>query len=167
MAQVVFTMPACPGCCSKCPPHTPLSCVTAGIVSCGKFTVLGFPTRCFVVTITSGVNGAFDLAWVEANFDWENATVGVVSVQEVDCDTDTPIGDPASADVIAIVSCDPDTGSLVENMGFGNPLDAGSPVGVFQNSGALIDTPASNNFVCTAFPSTTPAVGGGTFTALS
>lgn len=165
MSNLTIVIEACPGCCLFC--HDlwgdVLPCATAGIMPCSVFIILGSPDRCFVATISSGVNGGFDVTW--GGSDWRNAHVGVVSVQEVDCETGDPIGDPDTADVLAVVSCSGDN-LLVENMGFANPLDGGAPVAVFQNFGAFIDTPASNSLVCPFSPSAV-AFGGGSFTAFT
>ncbi len=142
MPQLTIVIPACPGCCLFC--HDlwgdVLPCVTAGILECGVYTP-DAGAHCYLVTIVSGVNGAFDVTWTGSV--WENASVGRVSVQEVDCSTEDPIGDPEEVDVNCIVSCDNDV--LAVSMGYVSTVDGGS--GVFSSSG-FIDTSLPNTFHC-------------------
>ncbi len=123
-----------------------LPCVTAGIVSCGVYIDIN-TGQCFIGTILTGVNTAFNVTWNAGLQEWINASIGQISTQEVDCDTLDPIGDPEVSDVAISVSCDPATEALFAQIIYITSVVNPQTHIILSNSGFL-DAPIVNTQHC-------------------
>ncbi len=149
MPILSITIP-CPGCCTPPTCHElwgdTLPCVTAGIVSCGFYIDIN-TGLCYIATIVTGVNTAFNVTWNAGLQEWINASIGQVSVQQVDCDTTDPIGDPEVVDVSISVSCDPESGALFAQIIYTPTTVDPRTIAILSNSG-FIDVPIVNTTHC-------------------